>query len=289
MATPNYYDILGIPEFSDISLVKPAYRALAKQHHPDRNKGENSDIMSKINDAYEILSDEQTKNTYDVTLRFKAVLDDINIEADVKDAIHANLHEILRNIGQSYREENDFGAGLIIKVSKAFGADMMAIPIKVIGYGLASAVIIVVSSIVMTCAFIPALCGSPDLFFNASIGLLLGVSIGMLAALTPIIDSYIVMTRLHATYHDKHTTEDAHMPEVHNTSLLQIADACDEIIDHDTSQQMKDIIEGLEEGLGLTAGENSAPPVDITQSFRTQNQEQRPDDEIPNNIPSPLG
>jgi|GEM_PF-2105971 len=160
---------------------------------------------------------------------------------------------------------------------------MMGMPLKMLAYGLLSAVIIAVSSIVMTCAFIPALLGSPECFSKAAVVLLAGVGFGMLAALTPLIDSYIIMTRLHATYHDKHTAE------VPNTSLLQIADACAEIIKHDTSQQMEDIIEVLEDDIGLTAGEMSAPPVDITLSFRTQNHEQRPDDETPNNMPSLSG
>jgi hypothetical protein len=253
MATPNYYDILGIPEFSEISQVKPAYRALAKQHHPDKNASENSaNIMRQINEAYTVLGDEQQKHSYDVTLRFNKISGNMGTGADKREdyegMMKASMDKKNQKKGQAYHRENDHGGDLILNVLKGFGGDILAIPLDVIVYGLASALIIVVSSAVMVCAFIPALCGSPDVFFDASIGLLVGVGVGMLAALTPIIDAYLIMTRLHGTYHDTHMQEDFEVP----------------------------------------VEEKPAPQEDVTRNFRTQNQEQRPeDDEIPSNTPSP--
>ena len=31
----NYYEFLGIPNFSDIDIIRTAYRNLSKQYHPD--------------------------------------------------------------------------------------------------------------------------------------------------------------------------------------------------------------------------------------------------------------
>ncbi len=48
------YEILGIPETSDISLIKRKFRILAKQYHPDL--GEKShDKFNEINRAYQLL------------------------------------------------------------------------------------------------------------------------------------------------------------------------------------------------------------------------------------------
>jgi len=65
MATPNYYAILEIPEFSDISRVKSAYRALAQKHHPDTSDSEDSkNIIQQVNEAYEVLGDKTNKKKW---------------------------------------------------------------------------------------------------------------------------------------------------------------------------------------------------------------------------------
>jgi len=38
----NPYQVLGIPNFSDINVIKTAYRRLAMQWHPDRNSDPNA-------------------------------------------------------------------------------------------------------------------------------------------------------------------------------------------------------------------------------------------------------
>lgn len=63
----DYYEILEITRSADSGEVKKAYRKLALQFHPDRNHG-NKDAEEKfkaINEAYQVLSDEQKRSTYD--------------------------------------------------------------------------------------------------------------------------------------------------------------------------------------------------------------------------------
>ena len=61
------YDILGVPVTSDQSTIKKQYRKLAMKWHPDKNPG-NKDAEQKFKDissAYDILSDEEKRRTYD--------------------------------------------------------------------------------------------------------------------------------------------------------------------------------------------------------------------------------
>lgn len=67
MATKrDYYDILGVAKSASTAEIKSAYRKLALEWHPDRNKAANANEKFKeINEAYAVLSDHKKKETYD--------------------------------------------------------------------------------------------------------------------------------------------------------------------------------------------------------------------------------
>ncbi|MCB2200674.1 molecular chaperone DnaJ [bacterium] len=67
MAKRDYYEILGIERSSDGETVKKAYRKLAMQYHPDRNKGDAKaeERFKEIGEAYAILSDPDKRARYD--------------------------------------------------------------------------------------------------------------------------------------------------------------------------------------------------------------------------------
>ncbi|EAR89723.2 DnaJ carboxy-terminal domain protein (macronuclear) [Tetrahymena thermophila SB210] len=71
----NYYKLLGVKHNSSPEEIKKAYYSLAQKMHPDVNSDKNSGIQfAKINNAYQVLSDEQKRKEYD---RSQQLNDDI--------------------------------------------------------------------------------------------------------------------------------------------------------------------------------------------------------------------
>ncbi len=63
---PNYYKILDIPRTASQEDIKKKYRELAKKLHPDKSKEKKTEeIMAEINEAYEVLSNQERKEKYD--------------------------------------------------------------------------------------------------------------------------------------------------------------------------------------------------------------------------------
>ena len=62
---PNYYEILGVKINASPEEIKKNFRELAKKTHPDKTKENSEQKMIKINKAYEILSDAESKEKYD--------------------------------------------------------------------------------------------------------------------------------------------------------------------------------------------------------------------------------
>ena len=63
----SLYETLEISDNASEAEIKKAYRKLARQYHPDVNKDKGAeDKFKEINSAYEILSDKQKKQQYDM-------------------------------------------------------------------------------------------------------------------------------------------------------------------------------------------------------------------------------
>lgn len=63
----DYYAILGVDRNASADEIKKAYRKLALQYHPDKNRGDKAaeEKFKQINEAYAVLSDPEKRANYD--------------------------------------------------------------------------------------------------------------------------------------------------------------------------------------------------------------------------------
>ena len=60
----DYYQTLGVSKGASKDEIKKAFHKLAHKYHPDKNKGEEAKFK-EVNEAYQILSDDQKRQAYD--------------------------------------------------------------------------------------------------------------------------------------------------------------------------------------------------------------------------------
>ena len=65
-ADEDFYQILGVPRDASQEDIQRAYRRLARTYHPDVNKDPGAeDRFKDVSEAYDVLSDPQTRRRYD--------------------------------------------------------------------------------------------------------------------------------------------------------------------------------------------------------------------------------
>lgn len=66
----DYYKVLNISENATLEEIKKAFRELAKEYHPDKNKSSDASVkFREVFEAYEILKDKITKDIFDESRR----------------------------------------------------------------------------------------------------------------------------------------------------------------------------------------------------------------------------
>ncbi|HEX7484481.1 MAG TPA: molecular chaperone DnaJ [Candidatus Saccharimonadales bacterium] len=64
MSKRDYYEVLGVDKGASADEIKKAFRKAAVQHHPDKEGGDETKFK-EINEAYEVLKDQQKRQRYD--------------------------------------------------------------------------------------------------------------------------------------------------------------------------------------------------------------------------------
>lgn len=105
MTKRDYYEVLGVSRNSDADSIKKAYRKLALQYHPDRNKGDKAaeEKFKEAAEAYEVLSNAEKRQLYD---QFgHAGLQQTGFEG------FRNFDDIFSSFGDIFQEFFGFGGG----------------------------------------------------------------------------------------------------------------------------------------------------------------------------------
>jgi molecular chaperone DnaJ len=94
MYAKDYYRIMGLSGDASEEEIKRAYRKLAMQYHPDRNRDDpqSAEKLKEINDAYHVLGNKERKMTYD--LMYHRRIED-NLFQGIE-SMHPDLESLLR-------------------------------------------------------------------------------------------------------------------------------------------------------------------------------------------------
>ena len=100
----NYYETLGVARDASPEQIKAAYRAQAMAAHPDR--GGDHERMSRVNEAYECLSDPERRERYDASDAFLSPAERELIrafDAAFTNAYLADGHDIIASIRGDFK------------------------------------------------------------------------------------------------------------------------------------------------------------------------------------------
>lgn len=64
MTKRDYYEVLGVGKTASADEIKKAFRKAAVKHHPDKEGGDETKFK-EVNEAYEVLKDQQKRQRYD--------------------------------------------------------------------------------------------------------------------------------------------------------------------------------------------------------------------------------
>lgn len=69
----DYYEVLNLHRSASLEDIKRSFRQLALKHHPDRNRSseDSRKKFMEVVEAYEILSDDQSRKEYDRSYKYK--------------------------------------------------------------------------------------------------------------------------------------------------------------------------------------------------------------------------
>ena len=116
---PDYYEVLGVPRDVDPESLKKAFRKLAIQYHPDRNPGnkEAEERFKLIAEAYEILSDPEKRQRYDLYGADGLNAEDMSFRG-------GDFNDLFENLFEGIFGGNPFGSSRRSRPSVMVGDDI---------------------------------------------------------------------------------------------------------------------------------------------------------------------
>ncbi|AGO10872.1 AaceriAFR639Wp [[Ashbya] aceris (nom. inval.)] len=81
----SHYDILGVPVDADAAAVRQAYRQRLLEAHPDKQGGVDKGAVTRIQQAYRVLSNATERSAYDAELAVKMAAAGVHGRADALD------------------------------------------------------------------------------------------------------------------------------------------------------------------------------------------------------------
>lgn len=109
----NYYQILQVDPNASSEIIDKAYKTLIKKYHPDLQTEENkvyaTEMIKKLNEAYEVLSNDEKRRLYDINLNKNNIsieeynnLYDQNIE--LKNQLNNNINKQKNIVNNNYKK-----------------------------------------------------------------------------------------------------------------------------------------------------------------------------------------
>ena len=104
----NYYQILEVDVNASFEVIEKAYKTLVKKYHPDLQenslKNDSEEKLKLINEAYEVLSNEEKRKNYDLALQ----QEEMEKEKIKEEEIYKNFsNSSLANNIEKERENNN--------------------------------------------------------------------------------------------------------------------------------------------------------------------------------------
>lgn len=105
------YEILEVSENASGEIIEKAYKTLAKKYHPDlqeeANKKQAEAMMKKINEAYEILGNEEKRSRYDAELEEKRNQEELQKQNNqvYNNVQYQNNNATNNNVNYDYEKE----------------------------------------------------------------------------------------------------------------------------------------------------------------------------------------